>query len=73
MKAPGALEQPAPSLAPDQIADVVAHDRPGASKHDHELDLSLPRLASTAAVISAVSPGIGTPLDSPMTRRKSSG
>ena len=35
--------------------------------------LSLPRLASTAAVISAVSPGIGTPLDSPITSRNSSG
>ena len=34
---------------------------------------SLPWLASTAAAISAVSPGIGTPLDSLMTSTNSSG
>ena len=35
--------------------------------------LSLPPEASTAAVISAVSPGIGTPADSDITRMNSSG
>jgi len=34
---------------------------------------SLPLLARTAAVISAVSPGSGTPLDSPVTIANSSG
>ena len=34
---------------------------------------SLPWLASTAAVISPVSPGTGSPLDSPITIRNSSG
>src|SRR6202035_289876 len=36
-----ALEHPAPALAPDQVADVVAHDRAGGGKRDHELDLEL--------------------------------
>ncbi len=35
--------------------------------------LSLPPDASTAAAIRAVSPGIGTPEDSAITRMKSSG
>ncbi len=37
----GPLEQPAPALAPDHVADVVADDRGGGGERDHELDLEL--------------------------------
>ena len=43
VKAPGTLEQPAPALAADQIADVVADDRRGGGEADHELDLEFAR------------------------------
>ena len=71
--APGAFEQPAAALAADQVADVVADDRGGRGERDHDLDRSVSWLASTAAAISAVSPGIGRPEVSPITSRNSSG
>ena len=35
------LEHPAPALAADQVADVVADDRGRRREHDHQLDLEL--------------------------------
>ena len=41
LEAAGPFEQPAPALAADQVADVVADDRGGGGERDHELDLEL--------------------------------
>ena len=46
VEAAGPFQQPAPALAADQIADVVAHDRRQRRERDHQLDLQLPWLAS---------------------------
>ena len=41
VEATGPFEQPAPALAPDQVADVVADDRGERGERDHELDFEL--------------------------------
>ncbi len=42
VEAAGALEQPAPALAPDHVADVVADDRGCGGERDHDSICSLP-------------------------------
>ena len=70
---PGRGEQPAPELAPDREADVVAQDRRRGGDRDDGLDASCPRLATMPAVISAVSPGTGMPIVSIAMSRKTIG
>ena len=41
LKAPWTFEQPASALAPDQIADVVAHDCRRCGERDDQLDVQL--------------------------------
>src|SRR5205807_2493428 len=41
LKAPWTFEQPASALAPDQIADVVAHDGRRCGERDDQLDVQL--------------------------------
>ena len=62
MERPGAEEQPPPAVAADREADVVADDRRGGRDRDQRHDDSCPSCASSAAAISAVSPGTGMPI-----------
>jgi len=41
VKAPRSFQQPAPALAANQVADVVAHDRGGRRERDDKLDFQL--------------------------------
>jgi hypothetical protein len=54
-------------LAAEQVADVVAQDGRGGRGRDHQLVRDWPSCERRAAVIRAVSPGSGTPVDSPPT------
>ena len=59
--APVAIDERKAELAPDPIAGVVAEDRRRGRSRTTRTMLSEPVAAKTAALTSAVSPGIGTP------------
>ena len=67
------VDQRTAAVAAERVADVVADDRSERRDHDHreERVVVMLRVArARAAVISAVSPGIGTPADSTATNTK---
>ena len=67
--APVAIDERKAELAPDPIAGVVADDRRRRRAEDDENDVERTGGGETAALTSAVSPGIGTPALSSATRK----